>query len=148
MHFPYFFLIHRCVVKGSEREGKIGYCNTNMADTTSLFNFIEHVNCRTNFSITTEEPSFATWEGSTPSGISNTKTSGLENLGQIKTSKAYQQTQQNYSQHLEERVLKQLTTAAGKCGLAVATTVTFSPLCKISQISCQICSIKGINIDL
>ena len=54
--------------------------------------------------------------------------------GEIKKCKAYQKTLQNYSQHLGERELNQLTTAAGNTGLAGVTAdklIPFSPLWKI-----------------
>ena len=68
-----------------------------------------------------------------------------------KIKRAYQQTLQNYSQHLEERELNQLTTAAGNTGLAGVTAdklITFSPLWKIQQISSQNCPKKGMILDL
>ena len=49
--------------ESSEREGRIGDCNTNMTDTTLLCNAIEHVNCRSYSSTTIEEPSSVTRGG-------------------------------------------------------------------------------------
>ena len=96
---------------------------------------IEHVNCRPNSSTTTEEPSFVTRGEPHPLIINGTlKLVAWRISGEIKKCKDYQQTLQNYSQHLGERKLNQLTTAAGNTGLAgviADKSIPFSPLWKI-----------------
>ena len=64
--FPPFLSHTEMSSKSLERDGRIGDCNTNMANTTLLCNAIEHVNCRPHSSTTTEEPSSVTkWGGGT-----------------------------------------------------------------------------------
>ena len=86
-------------------------------------------------SITTEVPSSVPMGEPHPLIINGTlKLVDWRTSGKIKKCKAYQQTLQNYSQHLGERELNQLTTAAENTGLAGITAdkkFSFSPLWKI-----------------